>query len=105
MSTLPHWVVVLSRFQKGGSRIDISFVQDGVNRHGKEVPEGGDDSTVAVQCGGVLTVGHACLGLFLHLLICARCLVIGGEIWIVMERRGKREGDDDGDWLFTCSTW
>lgn len=61
MSTLPHRVVIFARFEKGGSRIYISFVEDGVNGHGEEVPEGGDDSIVAVQRGGFLIVGHAYL--------------------------------------------
>lgn len=54
VSTLPHWIVVLARFEEGGSRIYLSFIEDGVNGHDEEVPEGGYDCTIIVQCRGLV---------------------------------------------------
>ena len=92
MSALPYWVVVLARFEKRGSRIDVSFVKDGVSRDGEEVPEGGDDCTVVVQCGGFVIGGHDCFLLRILRLSLLFCALLAGHD--CMWRRGKMGRDD-----------
>ena len=49
MPILAHWEVILSSAYEGGSRVDVSFVEDSVDSDSEELTVRRDNSLVGIQ--------------------------------------------------------
>lgn len=51
MPVLSDGIVVFTRAEEGGGRVDVALVEDRVDGDGEEVVKGGDDGLVGVEDG------------------------------------------------------